>query len=60
MSSGGGGAPKSVLCDLEVQGGAVLLLLDEGEQLVGIEVLGASKILPSELLGETKAPNTGA
>lgn len=46
-----GGAPHSVMCDLEIREGAVILLLDDDETLVGIEVLGAAKLLPLELLG---------
>ena len=45
-----GGAPRSAMCDLEVQEAAVILLLSEADRLVGIEVLGASKLLPPELL----------
>ena len=55
---GPGGAPGSAMCDLEVQGGAVILLLSEGGRLVGIEVLGASRLLPSQLLGEGTPPET--
>jgi uncharacterized protein YuzE len=47
---GPGGAPKSLMCDLEVDEGAVILLLDDGDRIVGIEVLGASGLLPTELL----------
>src|SRR4051812_33570229 len=38
-----GGAPRSLMTDLEVKEGAVILLLNADDQLVGIEVLGASK-----------------
>ena len=53
---GPGGAPRSMMCDLEIQEGAVILLLSESEQLVGLEVLGASKLLPRQLLDEAKRP----
>ena len=49
-SIGSGGAPRSIMCDFEVSGGAVILLLSAADELVGIEVLGASKILPAQLL----------
>ena len=45
-----GGAPRSVMCDLEVRDGAVILLLDDDDRLVGIEVLGASRVLPIAVL----------
>jgi len=45
-----GGAPRSLMTDLEVKEGAVILLLSEEEQIVGIEVLGASKLLPASVL----------
>lgn len=53
---GPGGAPRSLMCDLEVSEGAVILLFSEDEQLVGIEVLGASKLLPSQLLSGVEPP----
>ena len=55
-----GGAPRSMLCDLEIKGGAVIRLLNEDEQLVGIEVLGACNLLPGELLAEAKPPTAPA
>ncbi len=51
-----GGAPRSVLCDLEISHGAVILLLSADQQLVGIEVLGASRILPNQLLAAALPP----
>lgn len=45
-----GGSERSFMTDLEVQQGAVILLLSEDQRLIGIEVLGASKILPLSLL----------
>jgi uncharacterized protein YuzE len=47
---GQGGAPHSAMCDLEVREGAVILLLSNDNRLLGIEVLGASRILPREVL----------
>ena len=44
------GAPRSVMCDLDVPDGAVILLLSGDEQLVGMEVLGASRLLPTHVI----------
>jgi hypothetical protein len=49
-----GGAPNSQICDLEVQEGAVILLLSSAYELVGLEVLGASKLLPREVLEQSE------
>lgn len=54
---GPGAAARSMMCDLEVRDGAVILLLSETEVLVGVEVLGASRLLPSGLLQEATAPD---
>ena len=53
---GPGGAPRSIMCDLEVREGAVILLLSEEDRLVGIESLGARKLLPRQLLEEATPP----
>jgi uncharacterized protein YuzE len=47
-----GGAPHSLMTDLEVKNGAVILLLNEQNQLVGLEVLGASRVLPACVLSK--------
>jgi uncharacterized protein YuzE len=44
------GLQHSLMCDLEVDQGAVIAILNSDDQLVGIEVLGARKLLPPELL----------
>jgi uncharacterized protein YuzE len=51
-----GGAPKSLMCDLELREGAVILLLSDDEQLVGIEILGASRLLPRDVLAVASRP----
>jgi len=53
-----GGAPRSVMCDLEVRDGAVILMLSDDDRLVGIEVLGASRVLPVEVLRAAQEPPT--
>ena len=45
-----GQAPRSLMCDLEIREGAVILLLDNDDHLLGLEVLGASRLLPADLL----------
>ena len=39
----------SLMCDVEFDEAAVILILNDQDKLVGIEVLGAAKILPSDL-----------
>lgn len=53
---GPGGAPRSMMCDLELRDGAVILLLSDDQHVVGIEVLGASRLLPAEVLDEADPP----
>lgn len=45
-----GDAPGSLMCDLEVREGAVVLLLDVEHRVLGFEILGASRLLPPEVL----------
>lgn len=46
-----GGTPNSLLCDaLDLREGTVILLLNADEQLVGYEILGASRLLSKEIL----------
>jgi uncharacterized protein YuzE len=45
-----GGAARSHMCDVELDEGAVILLFSPEDQLVGLEVLGASRVLPQEVL----------
>ncbi|MBO0865974.1 MAG: DUF2283 domain-containing protein [Mycobacterium sp.] len=54
-----GGAPKSMMCDLEMREAAVILLLDDNDVIVGVEVLGARKLLPEALLRDATQPPTG-
>lgn len=44
----------SVMCDLEVLNGAVILLLDGQDRLIGLEVLGAAKLLPPGVLAAAR------
>ena len=43
---------KSKFCNVEMEGSAVILSLDASNGLLGIEILGASKVLPRSLLVE--------
>lgn len=54
-----GGTPRSLVTDFEMREGAVVLLLSDDDHLLGIEVLGASKILPRSVLqgGPTDSPD---
>jgi uncharacterized protein YuzE len=45
-----GGAPRSEICDFEIKDGAVILLFSPEDRLVGLEILGASRLLPLEVL----------
>ena len=47
-----GGAPRQEICDVELPGAAVILDFSPEDMLIGIEVLGASRILPEGLLKE--------
>lgn len=49
-----GGAPKSHICDLEIENGSVILLFSPDDRLVDLEILGASRILPSEVLARSE------
>ena len=44
------GHQRSLMCDIEFDEAAVVLIMDEKDKLVGIEVLGAKRMLPPELL----------
>jgi uncharacterized protein YuzE len=45
-----GEGSRSLMCDLEIREGAVILVLDGEDRLVGVEILGASRLLPNALL----------
>ena len=47
-----GGAPRSEICDVEMTDAAVILLFSPEDRLVGLEILGASKVLPVEVLDQ--------
>jgi len=43
---------RSEVCDVAIEETAVILQFDAKDCLVGIEILGARKLLPKELLAE--------
>jgi uncharacterized protein YuzE len=47
-----GGAPRSEICDLEMKDAAVILLFSPEDHLVGVEILGASRVLAPEVLAQ--------
>jgi uncharacterized protein YuzE len=51
-----GQAARSEMCDLEIREGAVILVLDADERLLGIELLGASRLVPAEVLDGADRP----
>jgi uncharacterized protein YuzE len=50
-----GGTARSHVCDVEMTGCSITLDFDSEDKLVGIEVLGATKLLPSSLLSDEGA-----
>lgn len=51
-----GQVARSEMCDLEIREGAVILVLDADERLLGIELLGASRLVPAEVLDRADRP----
>lgn len=49
-----GGAPRSEICNLEIEGGAVILLFSPDDRLVGLEVLGASRLIAPDVLARAE------
>lgn len=45
-----GGVARSHVCDVELTDCSVVLDFDTADKLIGIELLGASRILPAETL----------
>lgn len=52
-----GQAARSEMCDLEIREGAVILVLDADERIIGIELLGASRLVPKEVLDRADRPD---
>lgn len=45
-----GSVARSEVCDVEFRDGAVVLDLDAEDRLLAIEILGASKLLPADVI----------
>lgn len=43
---------RSEVCDVDIKETAIVLQFDAEDRLVGIEILGARKLLPREVLGD--------
>ncbi len=54
-----GGVARSEVCDVEFIGGAVILDLDADDRLLAIEVLGASKLLPADVVAQAVSDRHG-
>ena len=50
---------RTELCDVEIQEGAVILGFDSHRKLVGIEILGAGKLLNHETLNAASGSGRG-
>ncbi len=55
-SIGAGEAASSTVLDRPIQEGAIIAVFDHADHLVGIEVLGASRVLPREILDAAESP----
>jgi uncharacterized protein YuzE len=50
-----GRSARTEVVDLEIENGAINLDFDDGGRLIGIEILGASRLLPAALLEEDRS-----
>lgn len=48
-----GGVEKSHVCDIELPNCSVVLDFDAEHKLIGIEILGASRLLPDQMLASS-------
>jgi uncharacterized protein YuzE len=51
---GPGEVARTHMCDVQVDQGAIILSFDPAGVLIGIEILGAAKLLPPEVLNEAE------
>lgn len=52
-----GQASRGEMCDLELREGAVIVVLDADDRLLGVEVLGASRLIPADVLQQAERPS---
>lgn len=50
-----GRSARTEVVDLDIENGAINLDFDDGGRLIGIEILGAGKLLPAALLEEDRS-----
>jgi uncharacterized protein YuzE len=57
---GFGEVAETHMCDVEVKEGAVILAFSEAGHLVGVEILGAAKLLSEDVLKTAERPGSGS
>lgn len=55
-----GRTARTEVVDLEIENGAITLDFDDRGRLIGIEILGATKLLPAALLEEDRSSGDDA
>jgi uncharacterized protein YuzE len=55
-----GQVAQTQMCDLEIPEGAVILAMDVHGHLLGVEILGASRLLSAETLAAARASGPGS
>jgi uncharacterized protein YuzE len=51
-----GGAAHTEPCDIEMQGSSMIVVMDAAGKLIGLEILGASGLLPADVLARADDP----
>lgn len=51
-----GEATNTVVCDVDIESASIHLDFDATGHLLGIEVLGASRVLPDEVISGARSP----
>ena len=59
-SIGFGGVTRTELCDAQVDSGSIILAFDEDDRLVGLEILGASRVLPNATIDSLASTEAAA
>ncbi len=53
---GPGEVAHTYMCDVEFEEGAIILAFDDQDRLLGVEVLGATQVLPPRVLEKAERP----
>ncbi len=53
---GPGEVAHTHMCDVEFDEGAIILAFDDQDRLLGVEVVGATKVLPPRVLEQAERP----